>query len=280
MKIIGYANVLLIFVLYSNNIIAQNITVKDLKPDTISFVSGNLLLKGLMWMPPGGGRHPAILFNHGSELKALKYLSRIAPAFVDQGYAFFVPFRRGQGLSQGQGKYILAELDSAEKAGGITLRTSLMIKLHETTQLEDQLAALSFLKMQNGIDSGKILVAGVSFGGIQSLLIATQSVSIKGVVDFAGAAMNWEKGPEVPMWLKGRMKDIKVPVYFIQAENDFSIKPSLELSQELKRLGKPYEIKIYPPYGSEPMDGHAFIDQFNFWGKDVFPRLKEWVNKK
>jgi len=231
-------------------------------------------------MPAGKTPAPAVLFNHGSEKKALKYLMRLAPVFLREGYAFFVPFRRGQGLSTGQGTYILTELDSAEKAGGSQQRTSLMIRLHETTQLDDQLAALAFLKTHPGIDSTKIIVGGVSFGGIQSLLIATRPVGIKGVLDFAGAAMNWEKGPQVPEWLIGKASAMQVPVYFIQAENDFSIRPSLELSAAMKKANRPYEVKIYPPYGKEAMDGHGFVDATGIWGPDVFPTMNEWIKSE
>jgi carboxymethylenebutenolidase len=86
--------------------------------DTVTFKSGDLQLRGLLWKPIGSSPALAVLFNHGSEQRALKYLWRIAPGFLNQGYAFFAPVRRGQGLSQGQGKYIISELDSAEKSGG------------------------------------------------------------------------------------------------------------------------------------------------------------------
>jgi len=258
---------------------AQDSTATWPQPDTVAFQSGDLVLKGWLWRPPNNKPAPAVLFNHGSEPKGLKYLIRLAPAFLKQGYAFFVPFRRGQGLSQGQGKYILAELDSIEKKDGSDQRIAWMIKLHKTSQLDDQIAALSFLKRQPGIDSDRIIVAGVSFGGIQSILIATLPVGIKGVLDFAGAAMNWEKGPEVPAWLKSEIPLVRVPIFFIQAENDFSIRPSLELAQEMKKEGKPYQLKIYPAYGKDHRDGHAFVTATDIWGPDVFPKMTEWIGQ-
>jgi hypothetical protein len=71
-----------------------------------------------------------------------------------------------------------------------------------------------------------------------------------------------------------------VPVYFIQAENDFSTKPSIELSEEMKKAGKPYQVKIYPAHGKTPMEGHAFVDAVDVWSPDVFPQLNAWINKK
>ena len=250
------------------------------QPDTVTFRSGDLSLKGFLWKPSGPGPFPAILYNHGSEAKPERFLSKIAPAFLEHGYALFVPFRRGQGLSQGQGRYIANELDSATQAGGTAARFTLMIRLHETSQLQDQLAALAFLKSQPGIDSGRIAVAGISFGGIQTMLMAERPAGIKAALNFAGAAMTWEKSPEIAAWMKQGLVNVQVPVYFIQAENDFSIKPSLELSAGMKDLGKPYKMKIYPPRGTTPMEGHAFVDAVEIWGPDVFPQLAQWMNAK
>ena len=88
------------------------------------------------------------------------------------------------------------------------------------------------------------------------------------------------KGPQVPAWLKKKVTSIQVPVYFIQAQNDFSIRPSLELSEEMKKAGKPYVLKIYPPYGKEAIDGHEFVYAAQIWGPDVFPRMREWIGTK
>jgi carboxymethylenebutenolidase len=250
------------------------------KPDTVTFQSGNLRLKGLLWKPAGKGPFPAVMYNHGSEARPEKFLTKTPFAFLKHGYAFFAPCRRGQGLSKDQGKYIIDQLDSAGLAGGRDARFSLAIKLHETSQLQDQMAALAFLKSQPGIDAGRIALIGISFGGIQTMLMAERADGIKAALNFAGAAMMWEKSPEVAAWLQKGVADVKVPIYFIQAENDFSIKPSLVLSEEMKKLGKPYALKIYPPRGTTPMEGHTLIDAEEIWTPDVFPQLDKWMDKR
>jgi len=248
-----------------------------IKPDTVTFQSGNLKLKGLLWKPPGKGPFPAMMYNHGSEARPERFLTKMPYDFLEKGYAFFAPFRRGQGLSKGQGKYIIEQLDSASMAGGPSARFAMVIKLHETSQLQDQLAGFSFLKSQPSIDPNRIGVDGISFGGIQTMLLAQQPLGIKAALNFAGAAMMWEKSSEVAKWMQQGISNVKVPVYFIQAENDFSVKPSLVLSEEMKRLGKPYMIKIYPPRGTTPMEGHTLIDAVEIWGPDVFPQLGKWM---
>jgi carboxymethylenebutenolidase len=250
------------------------------KPDTVTFQSGSLHLKGLLWKPAGKGPFPAMMYNHGSEKQPEKFLQKLPQVFVEKGYAFFAPTRRGQGMSKGQGKYIIDQADSAGLAGGPSARFALIMKLHETSQLQDQLAALSFLKSQPFIDPKRIGVIGVSFGGIQTMLMAEQPVGLKAALNFAGAAMMWEKSPEVAAWMEKGVADVKTPIYFIQAENDFSTKPSLVLSEAIKKSGKPCMVKIYPSRGTTPMQGHTFIDAIDSWAPDVFPQLELWMNAK
>lgn len=247
--------------------------------DTVVFKSGKLMLSGFLYKPDGKGPFPTILFNHGSEPSPQNYVSRIATVFTDRGYAFFVPFRRGQGLSKHQGKYIVAALDSADKAGGFNARMSHMMTLHETEQLQDQLAALQFLKSLPQVDTNRIAVVGVSFGGQQAMLIATQRVGIKCAVNFAGASMSWDKAPQVAEWFKSLAPKMNTPIYFIQAENDFSIKPSTEMSATLKALNKPCEMKIYPPVGITAMDGHTMVSKVHLWAPDVIPWIEEMMSR-
>jgi dienelactone hydrolase len=249
-------------------------------PDTVEFVSGNLLLKGLFWKPEGLKNPPVILFNHGSELRPHRFIADIAIPLVNEGYAFFLPCRRGQGLSAGTGVYIINQLDSAEKSGGVDARSTLLIKLHETTQLEDQRAALRWLNFRTDIDTARIIVAGVSFGGIQSMLIAREKTNIKAAVNFAGAAMNWEKSAAVANWMKRISEEATIPVYLVQAANDFSTKPSVELNDLMLAKHKEVKMKIYPPQGTKPMDGHTLAYHPSVWMADILPQLKIWMTNR
>src|SRR5262245_16396530 len=79
---------------------------------------------------------------------------------------FFVPHRRGQGRSPGP--YIMDELNmTGSRLSGERGRRE--IELHET-HLEDQLAALQYLRALRYVDQNRIGVMGASFGGIQTML--------------------------------------------------------------------------------------------------------------
>ena len=257
-----------------------------IKADTITFTSGNLQLKGLLWKPEGKGPFPAILFNHGSEPNSLRWAHRVAGVFVSEGYAFFIPFRRGQSLSKGQGHYILDALDSATlKAAGaqndsvaaLKARALVAIRLHETEQLQDQMAGLQALLKQPGIDTNRIAVSGISFGGIQTMLMAAEKTPIKAAVNFASAAMMWNTSPEVQQWMKTKAGKASIPVLFVQAENDFSIEPSIQMAAVMKEKNLPHELKIYPPSGTTPAQGHGFFANSKAWCPAVFDFLKKYL---
>jgi len=77
------------------------------------------------------------------------------------------------------------------------------------------------------------------------------------------------------------VRNAKVPIFFFQAENDFDLSPSKILSAAMKDANKPYELKIYAPYGSTPQDGHSF-GYFGsaVWAGDVFRFLAQHCPQK
>src|SRR6476660_9513075 len=63
-------------------------------------------LHGFIYLPPGPGPHPAVLWNHGSE-KWPGWQPALAAFYRANGFAFFIPHRRGQGRSSDAGRYIV-----------------------------------------------------------------------------------------------------------------------------------------------------------------------------
>jgi dipeptidyl aminopeptidase/acylaminoacyl peptidase len=88
-------------------------------PQTVAFPSGKVTLHGVLFKPEGKGPFPAILYNHGSApgMQSNQAFEAIAPVFAGHGWILFVPYRRGQGLSESAGPYIGDQINFARKEG-------------------------------------------------------------------------------------------------------------------------------------------------------------------
>jgi carboxymethylenebutenolidase len=236
--------------------------------EQVTFSSGNLILHGFIHKPDGNGSFPAILMNHGSEQFPKSGLGIVDP-YVDRGYVVFFPHRRGQGCSSNQSDYIM-DLINREPA---TTRNKKFVELQET-HLEDTIAALSYLKQLPYVNTDRIIVAGASFGGIQTVLATEKQLGIKGSVVFAPAAMAWASLPLLQSRLIKAVRSATVPILLIQAENDYDLTPTKTMAKELEKANKPHKLLIFPPFGATHADGHSFSVRGNrIWGDEVFSFL-------
>lgn len=252
-----------------------------LAEDVVTFPSGNITLHGVLYKPAGNGPFPAVVYNHGSAAGMLskEAFDALGPVFASHGWIFFGPCRRGQGLSASAGPYIGDQIAAAEKSGGLSAGAAAMVKLLETDHLDDQLAALSWLRKQKFVQPDRIAVAGNSFGGIETVLGAERG-GYCAAIDSAGGAQSWQQAPELQVLMTRAVRNAKAPIFFFQAENDYDLSPSKTLSAALKDANRPYELKIYPPYGSSPQEGHT-LGYFGsaIWADDVFRFLSQHCAK-
>jgi carboxymethylenebutenolidase len=75
---------------------------------SVSFSSEGKTLHGVLFRPEGDGPFPALLYNHGSApgMLSSQAFDQIGPRFVEHGWVFFAPYRRGQGSSADAGPFI------------------------------------------------------------------------------------------------------------------------------------------------------------------------------
>jgi carboxymethylenebutenolidase len=233
-------HVLPVLVLLLSPAILGNLA-QPIAPQVVTFPSGNLRLKGYLWTPPGLGPFPAVLFNHGSGgatadvtagMQITEAADILAPFFLKHGYAFFYPFRRGQGPSTDQASFMQDVLHREEEAKGKEARQRLQFTLLTTEQLDDVMAALAFLKSAPHIDSRRIAVAGHSFGGQLTLLAAERDPTIRAAVTFAAAANTWEQSTELRERLFSAVTKAKASIMLTHAENDYSTVPGRALADE------------------------------------------------
>jgi carboxymethylenebutenolidase len=249
--------------------------------ETVTFPSGEITLHGVLYKPEGAGPFPAVIYNHGSApgMMSEQAFAALGPVFASHGWVFFGPYRRGQGLSASAGPYIGDQIEAAEKAGGASAAASTMVRLLETDHLNDQLAALAWLRKQNFVQANRIAVAGNSFGGVETVLGVERGGYCAGI-DSAGGAHSWAQAPELQSLMTRAVRNATAPIFFFQAANDYDLSPSKTLSAEMNKVGKTYKLKIYPSYGDSPQDGHSFgYFGSDVWAEDVFAFLNQYCTK-
>jgi dienelactone hydrolase len=249
-------------------------------PETITVTSGALTLRALVWRPRGVGPFPAVIFNHGSysagDPLGADDAAALGRVFARHGYVFFFLCRQGVGLSTDQGTAggdIMARAFAAKGQAG---RNRVQLQLLETEELNEAFAALSSLRARPEVNTRRIAVAGHSFGGSLSLLMAERDPTLRAVVTFGGAAASWEESPELRARLLAAVSKTPAPVLVMHAANDYSLAPGKALAAEMQRLGKPHALKIYSAFGGNARDGHNFLFRSaGTWESDVFAFLEQ-----
>ncbi len=228
------------------------------QPQKVTYKNGDLTLTAMLFKPAGPGPFPAVVWNHGSEQDPENgpQFDGIASVFVPAGYVVIAPERRGQ--SSSQGTYIQDSLAQVRAASGAAAAQQFFVQQMEGPQLDDQLAGLAYLKTLPYVDQSRIVVAGCSYGGIQTLLAAEKSAGYKAAVAMSPAAESWDASKPLQDRLLKAVGNINMPVFLIHPAKDVSLAPGMVLGAEFQRLGKPYQLKIYPPSGNDTFDGHCF----------------------
>jgi carboxymethylenebutenolidase len=228
-------------------------------------------LQAWLWRPAGLGPFPVLVYNHGSEQDPIVGTrGRIGPFFVQHGWAVLFPSRRGSGRSDGTWwrHRVESQPDDQHEPGYIRALVE---------ENDDIVAAFTWLRAQPWVARDDLAVAGCSFGGIESLLTAEREVAgLRAVVDFAGGAMSWTGSPALQVRMRQAVEAARVPIFFVQAENDFNTEPSRVLAEAMQKKGKPHRLRIFPPFGQSHMEGHArfCLQGTDVWGQPVLDFLE------
>jgi dipeptidyl-peptidase-4 len=234
-------------------------------------------LVGYLYAPGGvlDERLPAVVWNHGSEPDPTpdRQFQHIAELLVPEGYVVMAPERRGQGESSG--KYIVDATQEAKAAGKDAGKV--MVHLMETTQLDDQLAGLAYLKSRSFVDPGRIAVMGCSYGGIQTLLGAeSQAAGYQAAVALSPGAESWKGNEPLRTRLLAAVGATRIPVMIGHPQGDASVEPGYTLGARMQMLGRPYELVIFPKLGPPDSQGHCFGGMYNSYvfGEEVLHFLR------
>jgi len=195
----------------------------------------------------------------------------LAVAFVVIAAFLFVITRRKRAWIRATSIALLGALTvSVGYLSGMLAGAATMVRLLETDHLNDQIAAYEWLRQQSFVQSNHIAVAGNSFGGIEAVLGA-ERLNYCAAIDAAGGAESWTLAPVLRTRMLSAVRNSRVPIFFFQAANDYSLAPSRTLSAAMQDAGKVSELKIYPAFGDSASSGHSFTWLgTSIWADDVF----------
>ncbi len=230
-------------------------------------------LQAWLWRPAGPGPFPALVYNHGSEKDPMVGTgSQIGTFFVSHGYAVLFPYRRGAGKSEGR-----FWSDGTDNLPDDEEEPITIARLVEDS--DDVVTAIEWLRGQPWIARDDISVGGCSFGGIETLFTAERPVpGLRAALDFAGAAMSWDDSPRLRERMLSAVEHARVPIFFLQAENDYNTAPSKVLSEAMRAKKLPYRMRIFHRFGGHSHEaGHgAFCAMgWDYWGDDVLDFLRK-----
>jgi dienelactone hydrolase len=244
-------------------------------PREIAFTSGTNRLKGWLHLPPGQGPFPCLITNHGSGIsQGTEDISRpgTASLLMSWGIASFLPHRRGYGASEG-----VAWRDEVTAPYG-TEEYDRQLADRLDAESDDVLAALDVVSPLREIDARHIGVMGSSFGGTATLLAASKTDRFTCAIDFAGAAMNWDRTPGLRRLMTEAALRLTMPVFFIQAANDYSIRPTIELTKAFVGKDKVMQSRVFPTFGMNAYEGHLLESQGpTVWSADVRRFLERYL---
>lgn len=244
-------------------------------PEELTFPSAGRELKGYFAKPPGPGPFPCMICNHGSGIdKGTLDVSRpgTAALLMSWGIASFLPHRRGYGNSPGPAwrEEVTHEFGTPEYDAELVARLD--------AESDDVLAAFDLISARADVDPVHIGVMGSSFGGTNTLLAAAKSSRFSCAINFAGAAMNWDRAPNLRAHMTKAIGRVRIPLFLIQAENDYSARPTPELAAAVTDPARVVWSKLYPAFGVNPMEGHLFESRAAMlWQEDVHRFLERYL---
>lgn len=257
---------------------ARNISIAA-EPEALTFPVDEFMLHGDLAKPDGGGPFPAVIWNHGGSnpapgLNQYAASSVLGELFSGHGYVLFIPHRRGYGRSP---RHALVDQFRAEKQ--IEVRNRVQLELMDI-HMRDVIGAIQYVEKLPFVDRNRIAVAGCSYGGSLTVFASERNLPIRAAVNFAGGALSWKQSPDLRERMLRSVRAARVPIYLIQAENDYDLNPSRALAQELEQAKKPHQLKIFPAHGSSAREGHNFcVSGGKVWESEVFSFLNRTTQR-
>lgn len=250
--------------------------------DSGLFSTSTIKLEVTLYKPKGLGPFPLAILNHGSTgngsfpaNRTTKWEWLGGQFFRDRGFVVIAPMRRGRGASEGS-----AEQSEPENTGCAYARNEAGVR----NAIEDIDATLNYAKTLPYVDMSRIVLLGVSRGGLLSVVYASRrpELAIKGTVNIVGGWSNYRcDGVNEQLFEEAGAKS-KVPSLWIYGRRDYNY--SDEAIQNYYKLYQSGNGKAIFRFNSDDPeeDGHLItLHTESHWGNDLsnflndlgFPKL-------
>ncbi|RJG07737.1 dienelactone hydrolase [Noviherbaspirillum cavernae] len=232
--------------------------------------AGGIELETTIFKPPGDGPFPVVIMNHGKALGSPRAQARdrfivVSREFVKRGYAVVVPMRKGFSKSSGDYSDYGCDMTSNGQA-----------------QADDLDSTVEYLRQQSWADTGRMLVAGQSYGGLTALAFGMRNApGVKGLINFAGGLKvhggdcSWQNSLVKAFATYGAKTAL--PSLWFYGANDQHFGPELanRLHDAYVQAGGQARLVAYGPFKK---DAHGMVgsrDGVKIWWPETERFLKE-----
>ena len=221
--------------------------------------------------PQGDGPFPMFVFNHGStgwgkypsKFQKVDPFMPVAQLFVSRGWMVAIPYRRGRGWSDG----LYDEGFQTPRSRGYSCDDIVTTKGFKRA-LTDVDASMELLTENFDIDESRIVIGGVSRGGILSVGFAGQYPErVRGVVNIVGGWLGegCRTASRVNRKLASTGSKFEHPMVWIYGGKDdyYSLKHTKGVFGEFQNHGGQGEFVTFDNYG------HDLIWNMSDWKQTV-----------
>lgn len=216
------------------SLVAASLLLQAHSQQAITFPSGDGTAQGLLYLPQGGGPHPALVVIH--EWWGLNdWIKHEAAGYAAQGYVA-----------------LAVDLYHGKVATDPELAHELMRGLPQDQGVRDLVGAVTYLRSRKDVDHKRIGAVGWCMGGGYALQLAIADPALRAVaINYGALATDKADLARIHARILGNFggQDRGIPPDAVHA-----------FAATMKSLGKPVDVKIYPDAG------HAFENPNNKGG--------------